>query len=68
MITYVHFYRYAGVATLFAAFGYDIGPTSDAYLGFVAQIQDRTLAARLSASVNPMRIASDADDSSERAA
>jgi len=52
LLTYIDFYRFRGVQHLFHAFGKPIDPASKAYLGFLAQMEDRELAARLAECVH----------------
>jgi hypothetical protein len=47
LLTYIHFYQYSGVQKLFAALDRDISPESTAYQGFIRQVRDRELAAKL---------------------
>ena len=47
LITYIHFYSYRSVSFLFDRCGTPIGLDSEAYLGFLAQMQDQTLARQL---------------------
>jgi hypothetical protein len=51
LLTYIDFYRFRGVQELFKAAGKPIDPTSEAYRRSLAQMQDRDLAAQLTACV-----------------
>lgn len=51
LLTYINFYRYQGVLWLFSEFGREIGPSSDAYRGFLKNMQDQDTAARLARSI-----------------
>lgn len=47
LLTYIDVYRYAGVQNLFAGFGRDIRPNGALYRHYIAEMQDRGLAAKL---------------------
>ena len=51
LLTYIHFYRYVGVQRLFADLQRPISPNSPAYSGFLRQIRDQDMAARLAGAV-----------------
>jgi hypothetical protein len=46
-LTYIHFYKFAGVQWLFRAFGKSIDPAEAAYRGFLAGMDDQALADQL---------------------
>jgi hypothetical protein len=47
LLTYISYYRFEGVLSLFKAFGRDIAPASDAYKGFLRQMSNRDYATKL---------------------
>jgi hypothetical protein len=51
LLTYIDFYRFRGVQSLFQAAGKPIDPSSEAYLRSLAGMEDRDLAAKLAACV-----------------
>jgi hypothetical protein len=51
LLTYIRFYQYTGVLWLFNKFGWDISPSSQAYLSFLHGMQDQTLASALAKTV-----------------
>jgi hypothetical protein len=52
LLTYIAFYRFTGVQSLFAAFDRAIDPASAAYQGFLKQMSDQALARRLASAVD----------------
>jgi hypothetical protein len=51
LLTYIHFYRFAGVQWLFRTFNRSIDPSQATYHGFLTKMRDQTLAAKLAAAV-----------------
>ena len=47
LLTYIDFYRFQGVQELFLAFDRSIDPRAESFQGFIRQMADRTLAAKL---------------------
>jgi hypothetical protein len=52
LLTYIDFYRFRGVQSLFRAFDRNIDPTGESFRGFLAQMTDRALALQLANVVN----------------
>ena len=51
LLTYIEFYRFKGVQTLFAQLGRDISPNGAAYCSFLRAMEDQGLATRLAEAI-----------------